>query len=140
LQFAYGIVSLFGSEIAPTKSGCFFLLWRSKGRNRLLPSADNEDSKDQRIIQSSKWVSKMGSYLYASPSFLSGAARLLDFGNTYDTYNQTVTGSQADSLGLLWDWAAVGDDLWQSIDTYQGAKTEQSHRPAEKAQAELVTR
>lgn len=81
----------------------------------------------------------MGSYLYASPSFLSGAARLLDFGNTYDTYNHAMTGSQADSLGLLWDWALVGNDLWQGVDAYQIAKTEQSHRRSVNAHAELVT-
>jgi len=82
----------------------------------------------------------MGSYLYASPSFLSGAARLLDFGNTYDTYNHAVTGSQADSLGLLWDWALVGNDLWQGVNAYQVVKTEQSHCPPVNSQAELVTR
>lgn len=70
----------------------------------------------------------MGSYLYASPSFLAGAARLLDFGNTYDAYNHTVTGSQADSLGLLWDWAVVGNDLWQGEIAYQADKVEQSRR------------
>ena len=82
----------------------------------------------------------MGSDLYASPSFLSGAARLLDFGNTYDTYNHAVTGSQADSLGLLWDWAVVGNDLWQSVGAYQVDKVEQLRRHTVNTETELVTR
>lgn len=82
----------------------------------------------------------MGSYLYAPPSFLSGAARLLDFGNTYDAYNHTATGNQADSLGLLWDWAVVGNDLWQGVIAYQADKVGQSRRHTVNAVAELVTR
>lgn len=54
----------------------------------------------------------MGSYLYASPSFWSGASRLLDLGNTFDQYNHSQTGKEADSLGILMDWDAVGQDLW----------------------------
>ena len=82
----------------------------------------------------------MGSYLYASPSFLSGAARLLDFGNTYEVYNHAVTGSQADALGLLGDWALVGNDLWQGINACQAVPTEQPNKHAIDAQAELITR
>jgi hypothetical protein len=62
----------------------------------------------------------MGSlYLCSKPSIWSGAARLLDFGNTFDAYNHSATGPQADALGLLWDWAIVGNDLWQSMLDYE---------------------
>ena len=57
----------------------------------------------------------MGSYLYSQPEFWSGFARLLDFGNTYDQYNRAPGPKQADALGLLWDWAAIADDVRQSV-------------------------
>ena len=62
----------------------------------------------------------MGSlYLSAAPTVWSGAARLLDFGNTFDSYNRTETGREADALGIFWDWAVVGNTLWQAFSEYQ---------------------
>jgi hypothetical protein len=58
----------------------------------------------------------MGSYLYASPNFWSGVARLLDFGNTYDQYNHLQTGQEADSIGIFMDWEQVGQDLWVTFE------------------------
>ena len=58
----------------------------------------------------------MGSlYLCPPPSALSGVARLLDFGNTFDSYNRAENGAEADGLRILWDWAVVGDSLWQAL-------------------------
>lgn len=60
----------------------------------------------------------MGSlYLSADPSICSGMARLFDFGCTFDTYNHAATGAQADDIGILWDWAIVGNDLWGAVHT-----------------------
>lgn len=59
----------------------------------------------------------MGSmYLCSTPTLWSGMARLLDFGNTFDAYNRAANGSEADGLGMLWDWAMVGEDLWSCVD------------------------
>jgi hypothetical protein len=64
----------------------------------------------------------MGSlYLCAPPSALSGAARLLDFGNTFDSYNRAEIGAEADALGILWDWAMVGDSLWQALFEFESS-------------------
>jgi hypothetical protein len=57
----------------------------------------------------------MGSYLYSNAGFLAGVARLFDFGNTDDEYNRTPKPNRADSIGILYDWATVGDDIWNVI-------------------------
>ena len=82
----------------------------------------------------------MGSYLYANPSFLSGVARLLDFGNTYDDYNRAPTGRQADSLGMLWDWAKVADDMWKGINVYELKYGSELHRSAPTDDVEFANR
>lgn len=61
----------------------------------------------------------MGSlYLCADPGLLSGVARLFDFGNTFDAYNRATTGEEADGVGILWDWAMVGQDLSDAVSAY----------------------
>ena len=71
----------------------------------------------------------MGSYLYSAPSYLSGFARLLDFGNTYDHYNRTPSPNQADALGVLWDWAAVASDMRKAIATFEANYSSELCRP-----------
>lgn len=46
-------------------------------------------------------------------------ARIFDFGNTFDAYNRTASGGQADGIGILWDWAVSGNDLWNAVNAYQ---------------------
>jgi len=82
----------------------------------------------------------MGSSLYlsAEPSFLYGAARLLDLGNTFDAYNRCETGDSADLVGILIDWETVGQDLWASFYNYdQEMNTQHKNHPEE---AQLVSR
>jgi hypothetical protein len=55
--------------------------------------------------------------LFARPSFLSGVARVLDLGGTFDGYNHSESEEDADLRALLGDWAAVGADLQRAIDT-----------------------
>lgn len=50
-------------------------------------------------------------YLYAGPSFLQGVARILDFGNHLDEYNESPTPEDADVQALRNDWAALGEDF-----------------------------
>ena len=52
-----------------------------------------------------------GYRLYAVPSWLSGAARALDMGGTFDRYNFSRTGTEADRRAIASDWHRIGDDL-----------------------------
>ncbi|MFZ3262537.1 MAG: hypothetical protein WA172_00925 [Terriglobales bacterium] len=50
-------------------------------------------------------------FLIAAPSFVSGAARLLDWAGLYDTYNGSRNGQEADAKALFSDWRVVGQDI-----------------------------
>lgn len=59
----------------------------------------------------------MGSdYLFATPSFVTGAARSLDLGAVFDEYNTSPTGAAADAIALTLDWLTVGDALIDAAD------------------------
>jgi hypothetical protein len=63
------------------------------------------------------YTPRMGSYstiLFARPSFLSGVARTLDVGATFNEYNSCASEAAADSAALAADWLAVGEDLMHS--------------------------
>ena len=82
----------------------------------------------------------MGSSLYlsAEPSFLYGAARLLDLGNTFDAYNRCETADSADVVGILIDWETIGQDLWTGVYNYdQEINMPHENHPEE---AQLVSR
>jgi hypothetical protein len=56
----------------------------------------------------------MGSYstfLFARPSYLSGVARTLDIGGSFNAYNESPDAQSADANALASDWKAVGEDL-----------------------------
>jgi hypothetical protein len=55
--------------------------------------------------------------LFARPSFVSGAARALDLGGTFDDYNRSRSPEDADVRALHSDWMAVGADMQKAIDT-----------------------
>lgn len=57
-------------------------------------------------------------FLFASPSLASGAARLLDWGGTFDQYNVSANGKEADTKAMLADWVSVGDDISLSMDEF----------------------
>jgi hypothetical protein len=54
-------------------------------------------------------------FLFAHPSFLSGAGRVLDLGGVFDGYNESLTPAQADERALRSDWRAVGEDLSEAM-------------------------
>jgi len=54
-------------------------------------------------------------FLFARPSFLAGAAALMDFGNTLFVYNESPTPRQADYYAAKSDWVAVGNDIRRAI-------------------------
>ena len=50
-------------------------------------------------------------FLFARPSLIEGAARILDFSGALDEYHTTPTGEEADRRALEADWRAVGHDI-----------------------------
>ncbi len=60
--------------------------------------------------------------LFAQPSFVSGAARILDLGGTFDCYNISPTPADADHCALVNDWNVVGQDLREAIEKVQSQK------------------
>lgn len=67
----------------------------------------------------------MGSdFLFAMPSMLSGAARSLDLGATFDGYNESSTGEIADARALFADWHQVGEDLVEAMDRFAESEPE----------------
>jgi hypothetical protein len=58
----------------------------------------------------------MGSdFLFAVPTVLSGVARTLDLGGTFDSYNASTTELEADRKAIAVDWKAVGSDLTKAM-------------------------
>jgi len=60
-------------------------------------------------------------FLFARPSFVSGAARVLDLCGTFDAYNGSASEEEADQLALATDWAVVGKDMSTVIERVQQA-------------------
>jgi hypothetical protein len=53
-------------------------------------------------------------FLFAPPSFLSGASRVLDLFGLFDSYNESKDGKEADAKAIYADWAMVGQDIWNA--------------------------
>ena len=60
--------------------------------------------------------------LFARPSFVSGVARVLDLGGTFDQYNSSATPGEADARALAGDWAVVGENMRIAIEKVTGSK------------------
>ncbi len=69
--------------------------------------------------------------LFARPSFLEGAARVLDLGDTLTEYNQSLTPEQAEYLALRSDWEVLGRDLERAILTVAEQIDQDSARGAQ---------
>ena len=61
----------------------------------------------------------MNTFLYARPSFIAGAAAILDFGNSLTEYNYSITDEQADFIALLSDWVCLGDDFKAALKAFE---------------------
>jgi hypothetical protein len=55
-------------------------------------------------------------FLFAQPSFVSGAARVLDLWGILDDYNVSATTLDADEKAIAADWLVVGQDLSDAIE------------------------
>ena len=58
-------------------------------------------------------------FLFASPSFASGTARLLDWFGDFDEYNTSPSSKEADSQAIASDWAMVGEDIRKAIGDFE---------------------
>jgi hypothetical protein len=58
-------------------------------------------------------------FLVATPSFFSGAGRLLDWYGLYDLYNVSPNGQVADTKAMFADWRMVGQDLHDAMLTFE---------------------
>jgi hypothetical protein len=59
-------------------------------------------------------------FLFARPSFLEGAARVIDASGSLNVYNSMPTGEEADALATWADWSAVGGDIMAAAENFNG--------------------
>jgi hypothetical protein len=50
-------------------------------------------------------------FLFARPSFGSGAARALDLFGSFDAYNGSASDAEADDQAIAADWMVLGEDM-----------------------------
>ena len=65
-------------------------------------------------------------FLFAWPSWLSGAARTLDLAGQFDEYNESQNEEQADRRALFLDWRTVGETLLGAVRDFRREQTSQS--------------
>jgi hypothetical protein len=61
-------------------------------------------------------------FLFAQPSFASGAARVLDLWGALDDYNRSDTPTEADGKAIAADWLVTGQDLGDAIKQEEESK------------------
>jgi hypothetical protein len=54
-------------------------------------------------------------FLFATPSFFSGAARVLDIGGTFDVYNGSKSTEEADARALNNDLSVILQDFQDAV-------------------------
>jgi hypothetical protein len=60
------------------------------------------------------------------PSWLSGAARVVDLGGYFDEYNESADGAEADAKALFCDWRIVGESLANAMKAFRLGQTQES--------------
>ena len=55
-------------------------------------------------------------FLFAQPSFASGAARVFDLFGQFDGYNISETPAEADARAIAADWIVVGQDIADAME------------------------
>lgn len=58
-------------------------------------------------------------FLFASPSWLSGAARTLDLAGVFDEYNDSPDEDIADARAMFCDWRIVGDTILDALTRFR---------------------
>jgi len=54
-------------------------------------------------------------FLFAQPSYLSGAARILDIFGVFDSYNERPNPEEADAQAMYADWRITGQDIIDAV-------------------------
>jgi hypothetical protein len=67
-------------------------------------------------------------FLFATPTFISGAARVLDLYAVYDAYNCSSTEYEADFKAISSDWMAVGQDIGIAMKQFERSLPPESIR------------
>ena len=60
-------------------------------------------------------------FFFATPTFISGAARVLDLYGVYDAYNSSSTSYEADFKAILSDWSVVGQDIFSAMKQFESS-------------------
>lgn len=55
-------------------------------------------------------------FLFAQPSFASGAARVFDLFGQFDDYNRSETTEEADAKAIASDWIVIGQDIADAME------------------------
>lgn len=55
-------------------------------------------------------------FLFADPSFMSGAGRVMDLWAQFDDYNRSDTTAEADARAIAADWLVVGQDISDAVE------------------------
>jgi hypothetical protein len=71
-------------------------------------------------------------FLFATPSTLSGVARLLDFWGNFDAYNNSRNGSEADAKAIYCDWRTVGEQLVEATQGYEELLAAEENKQSER--------
>jgi hypothetical protein len=58
-------------------------------------------------------------FLFAEPSFMSGAGRIVDLWGQFDDYNRSDTPAEADAKAIASDWLVVGQDIQDVVEQNQ---------------------
>ncbi len=61
---------------------------------------------------------RLNYFLFARPSFITGVASLLDFGNGLFFFNESPSGEVADYMAIKNDWVLVGEDLQEAVASF----------------------
>jgi hypothetical protein len=65
-------------------------------------------------------------FLFARPSWLSGAARTLDLAGQFDEYNESPNEEIADRRALFVDWRIIGETLFDAVKAFGREQAPQS--------------
>lgn len=58
-------------------------------------------------------------FLVATPTWLSGSARLLDLAGHFDEYNDSQSIEAADAKALFCDWRLIGDAILDAMNGFR---------------------
>lgn len=70
-------------------------------------------------------------FLFARPTWYEGLARLLDFGNTLQVYNNSHSDAEADAVALALDWNAIGEDMRRAVQEITQSRMAGDHEQTE---------